>query len=117
MNDWRLIFCEKIAFGYTYYVLFFLLIMTQKEIILSVLEKLKPYRDMASIFITWIESGMYDDKFLGELSKSLEKSIKKVTWWIASKKLQKAWEIVRKIQLSENREADRIDAELLLSDI
>lgn len=91
--------------------------MSQKQLILSVLEKLKPYRDMADIFMSWIQSWMYDKKFIESLSSSLHKAMEKVNWWVELEKFKQASTIIEKIQFNENRKWEVDDADTLLESL
>lgn len=72
---------------------------------------------MADIFIKRIDTWMYDEGFLEKLSISLQQAMKKVKWLVEYKKFEKASNILKKIQLQEDKEWDISEAEVLLEDI
>jgi len=87
---------------------------TTKEITLQVLEKLKPYRDVAEVFLLMIRSWRFGDKLLEDLSTRLAEAIDTVRWSQEESAFVNAKTIIDDIKTREQHDIDEQEAEKLL---
>jgi len=86
----------------------------QKEITLQVLEKIKPYRDLAEVFLLMIKSWRFGDNLLEDLSTKLAEAINAVRWTQEESSFANAKQIIDDIKAREQHEIDEQEAEKLL---
>jgi len=79
-------------------VLFFVTIMTNKEVVIKVLEKLLPYRDKAEWLLFLIKNVAISDDTIKKLASFLSNVIKNVKKSLEQKNYYKSLANVNKIQ-------------------
>lgn len=91
----------------------------KKQLLLKVLTKLQPYRDLAEGLIALVDSKYIDEKTIDGLLIIINQSIKNVKQSKNKEKMVKAVEIVEKIKHSEaaEKEQESEDIEELLKGI
>ncbi|MBU0627447.1 hypothetical protein KKG31_00655 [Patescibacteria group bacterium] len=91
----------------------------KKQLLLKVLKKLQPYRNLAEGLIALVDSKYIDEKTIDGLLLIINQSIKNVKEGKEKTKLQKAVEVVQKIKHSEKieREDEALEVERLLEDM
>lgn len=91
----------------------------KKGLLLKVLKKLQPYRNLAEGLIALVDSKYINEKTIDGLLVIINQSIKNVKEGTERTKLQKAVEVVQKIKHSESieKEQEAEEVERLLEDI
>jgi len=92
--------------------------MTKKDLLIQILQKLIPHRDLADGILALIESGYVDEKAIDGVIHILAHSIKKLKKDQDKTKLQKWLEMIQKIKIMEEDEKmSESDLDKLLNDI
>ena len=91
--------------------------MNEKEELIKILETMKPYWDMAEIFIDRIKSKPVDTELLDQLGDTLEKSLLKVRDTSIRSKFLEARTLIRIIVTQESKEEEWEEADLLLEQL
>jgi len=86
----------------------------KKELLLKVLKKLQPYRNLAEGLIALVDSKYIDEKTIDGLLTIINQSIKNVKQSKNKEKMVKAVEIVEKIKQKEMKDTEAEDVEKLL---
>ena len=89
----------------------------KKELLLKVLKKLQPYRNLAEGLIALVDSKYIDEKTIDGLLTIINQSIKNVKQSKNKEKMVKAVEIVQKIKQKEMKDTEAEDVEKLLEGI
>jgi hypothetical protein len=89
----------------------------KKELLIKVLTKLKPYRNLADGILALISNSDVDEKIIDAIVLIINQSVKKTKNSKEKTRLTKTAEIIKKIQQKEMREKDVEEAEALLSQI
>ena len=91
----------------------------KKELLLKVLNKLLPYRNLAEGLVALVDSKYIDEKTIDGLLLIINQSIKNVKEGKEKTKLMKAVEVVQKIKHSEKieREDEAEEVERLLENM
>jgi len=84
----------------------------KKEIIIKVLTKLKPYRNLAEEILALVESNYVDEKMIEWLLKIIDTALKKTNKDNERKKLIQAQAIIQKIKMKEKNEWEDADVYL-----
>lgn len=87
----------------------------KKELIIKILTKLKPHRDVAEGILALVESSYIDKKTIDGILLLINQSIKNVKNKQIKTKLEKSFEVIKKIQQKEDQ--DQNDVESLLDNI
>jgi hypothetical protein len=91
----------------------------KKQLLIKVLTKLQPHRNLADGFLALIDSPYCTDKTIDGLITLLKDSLKMVKTDKEKKRFQKSLELVKKIRDQEEKENDRMtdkDLDRLLED-
>lgn len=93
--------------------------MDKKEVLINILDKLSPYRDMAIWLKAMIELWHMDDSFTDNLITIINGSIKNTTSLVTKTKLQKASQILQDIrtQSEKQQQIDIQNADQLLESL
>jgi len=83
--------------------------MTKKQYVIKLLTALENDRPLAKGLLTLIQQWEVDDETIGALSKIFIQAVNKVSQKINTKKLEKAWDILRKIQEIESHEKNGLE--------
>jgi hypothetical protein len=89
----------------------------KKQLLLKVLKKLQPYRNLAEGLIALVDSKYIDEKTIDGLLVIINQSIKNVKQSKNKEKMVKAVEIVEKIKQQEMKDTETEDVEKLLEGI
>ena len=89
----------------------------KKQLLLKVLTKLQPYRNLAEGLIALVDSKYIDEKTIDGLLVIINQSIKNVKESKNKEKMVKAVEIVEKIKQQEMQDTESEDVEKLLEGI
>ena len=89
----------------------------KKQLLLKVLAKLQPYRNLAEGLIALVDSQYIDEKTIDGLLVIINQSIKNVKQSKNKEKMIKAVEIVEKIKQQEMKDTESEDVEKLLEGI
>lgn len=89
----------------------------KKQLLLKVLVKLQPYRNLAEGLIALVDSKYIDEKTIDGLLTIINQSIKNVKVGKNKAKMVKAVEIVEKIKQQEMKDTEAEDVEKLLEGI
>ncbi len=106
---------KPVIYVYLLYSLF-LIIMDQKTIILLVLAKLKPYRDMADWLIAFVESEYVTNESLATISRFLQEKIKNSKEALHTGKLKSELSTIKNEELVE-RKVELDELQMLLDSI
>lgn len=86
-----------------------------KDLLIRLLQKLKPYWDLADWLIALLESEYIDEKTIVNIASIMQNNVQKMQTWKAKEKLQKAIMYMEKLkvqqsvdQVHDQEEADRI---------
>lgn len=88
-----------------------------KQQVIEVLEKLKPYREMSVIFLKMIEHNSLPDQMINDLSKSLHEAIKYAKTKQEKALFISAQETIKKIQQSEKKHLDEKEADDIINSL
>ncbi len=90
----------------------------KKKLVIKVLTKLKPYRNLAEGFLALVESIYIDEKSMDAIIQSIAQSIKSVKKESEKLALQKWLEKIKKIRsMGMNENASDQELDKLLADI
>jgi len=89
----------------------------KKELIIKVLTKLKPYRNLAEGILALIESSYCDEKTIDGLLKLINTSIKQTKNKKDKSHMQKGLELIQKIQSQEQMEKESENIDQLLENL
>lgn len=109
----------KVLYG-TFHVSFITLhtkMDNKKQLLLRVLKKLQPYRNLAEGLIALVDSKYIDEKTIDGLLTIINHSIKNVKDSKNKEKMVKAVAIVEKIKQKEMKDTETEDVEKLLEGI
>jgi len=90
---------------------------TKKQLLLKVLKRLQPYRNLAEELVALVDSKYIDEKTIDGLLAIINQSIKNVKDSKNKAKMVKAVAIVEKIKQKEMKESEHEDIEKLLEGI
>ncbi|EKD25135.1 MAG: hypothetical protein ACD_80C00113G0003 [uncultured bacterium (gcode 4)] len=89
----------------------------KKKLLIKILTKLIPYRNLAEGILALMESSYADEKTIDGILLLMNQSITTVKNKKVKEKLQKGTELIKKIQQKENDEKDKENIEDLLDAI
>lgn len=84
----------------------------KKELLIKVLKKLQPQRDMAEGFLALIESKYVTDEIMDKLISALQEAIEVVTTDMEKEKFKKGLNIIKKLKDQEEQEEKMTDEDL-----
>ena len=86
----------------------------KKELLIGVLIKLKPYRDLAEGILALVESSYVDENVIDGVIRVLAKTLREIKGKQQRSALQKGMKIIRKMKKEEEKEKEdqQIDQEL-----
>ncbi len=87
---------------------------SKKEILIQVLKKLSPYRNLAEGVLALIESNYIDEKTIDSVLFLITQSLKTTKKGKEKERLEQSAQIVKKIQKKEMKQKDVEEAEKLL---
>lgn len=83
----------------------------KKELLIKVLKKLQPQRDMAEGFLALIESEYITDNIMNMLISTLQESIEAIKGDSEKEKFKKGLKLIRKIKNQEEQEEKKMTDE------
>lgn len=89
----------------------------KKKLIIKVLTKLKPYRNLAEGILALVESSYVDEKTIDGILSLINQSIKSVKNNKSKIKLEKSLEIIQKIHHQEDMQKESENIDQLLENI
>lgn len=93
----------------------------RKKLLIKVLTKLKPYRNLAEGIMALIKSNYVDENTINGVVNAIAKALKKTKNKQEKSKLQQGMEIVKRLKKKEEKERENEDAdqelEIMIKDI
>ena len=89
----------------------------KKELLIKVLTKLQPYRNLAPGILALVESGYVDEKTIGGIILLMNTSLKKIKKGKGKKQIEQSLEVIKKLRKKEAKEREEENADQLLEDI
>ncbi|MCX6824850.1 MAG: hypothetical protein NTY80_01380 [candidate division SR1 bacterium] len=89
----------------------------KKQLLIKVLTKLMPYRNLAEGILALVESSFADERTMNGIVLLINQSIKTITNSKEKEKLEQGIELIKKIQQQENKDKKQENIEDLLSTI